>query len=106
MPVTSDSVRGSGNPIAPGGPTTNPGREPFAPCRRNPKPAQICRDPADAGLPRGQTPAQLAGAAASVANGLLSFRNNALHADWSKVDVATVQSCHALVERLLLEHYS
>ena len=46
------------------------------------------------------------GAALSTASGYLKFRNDALHADWSKIDAATVQSCLAFVEGLLLQHFS
>ena len=48
----------------------------------------------------------LAGATLSTAAGYLKFRNDALHADWSNVDAATVQSCLAFVEGLLLQHFS
>lgn len=48
----------------------------------------------------------LQGAPLSTALGYLKFRNDALHADWSKIDRAVVGSCLAFVEGLLLKHFS
>jgi hypothetical protein len=48
----------------------------------------------------------LVGASVSSAVGYLKFRNDALHADWSAVQAATISSCLAFVEGLLLEHFS
>ena len=48
----------------------------------------------------------LAGAGLSTASGYLKFRNDALHADWSRIDAATIQSCLAFVEGLLLYYFS
>jgi hypothetical protein len=42
----------------------------------------------------------------SLANTLLKFRNDSLHADWQKVQQAQVESCLALTESLLREHFS
>jgi len=53
-----------------------------------------------------KTSGALAGAAVSTATGHLRFRNDSLHADWTKVQVATVNSCMAFVEGLLREHFS
>jgi hypothetical protein len=36
----------------------------------------------------------------------LNFRNRALHADWEKIDRTSVGSALALVEELLLKHFS
>jgi hypothetical protein len=36
----------------------------------------------------------------------LKFRNDALHADWKKVDRSQVQSCLAFVEELLTKHFA
>jgi hypothetical protein len=48
----------------------------------------------------------LAGASVSTANGYLKFRNDALHADWQHLQPATISSCLAFVEALLVEHFS
>jgi len=42
----------------------------------------------------------------SIAQGYLSFRNHALHAEWDKIDRTAVGSALALVEELLLKHFS
>ena len=46
------------------------------------------------------------GATVSVANSYLSFRNRALHADFSNVDRPEVQSVLSFTEELLLKHFS
>jgi hypothetical protein len=48
----------------------------------------------------------LVGSSVATAAGYLKFRNDALHADWNSVSAATVSSCLAFVEGLLLEHFS
>lgn len=52
----------------------------------------------DAGVLRGGT--------VSLANTMLKFRNDSLHADWTLVARAQVESCVALTESLLTEHFS
>ena len=42
----------------------------------------------------------------SLANSMLKFRNDSLHADWQQVHRAQVESCLALTESLLREHFS
>lgn len=42
----------------------------------------------------------------SIAQSYLSFRNNALHADWGKVERASIVSVLGFVEQLLLKHFS
>jgi len=42
----------------------------------------------------------------SIAQGYLSFRNHALHAEWDKIDRTAVGSALAFVEELLLKHFS
>lgn len=42
----------------------------------------------------------------SIVVGHLNFRNRALHADWDKIDRTSVGSALALVEELLLKHFS
>ncbi len=46
------------------------------------------------------------GAQVGIAQSYLSFRNRALHAEWDKIDHASVQSCLAFVEALLSKHFS
>jgi hypothetical protein len=46
------------------------------------------------------------GAPFTTAQSYLKFRNDALHADWGKIDHAVVGSCIAFVEHLLLKHFS
>jgi hypothetical protein len=46
------------------------------------------------------------GGAISLANSMLKFRNDSLHADWQQVTRAQVESCLALTESLLREHFS
>lgn len=48
----------------------------------------------------------LKGAQVSTALGYLPFRNDALHADWDKIEQSTVHSCLSFVEQLLLIHFS
>lgn len=48
----------------------------------------------------------LQGAQVGIANSYLSFRNKALHAQWDKVDRASVASVLGFVEGLLLQHFS
>jgi hypothetical protein len=48
----------------------------------------------------------LRGGALSQANSTLKFRNDSLHADWGQVTSAQVESCLALTESLLTEHFS
>lgn len=48
----------------------------------------------------------LQGAAVSTASGYLKFRNDALHADWEKLDREVVASCLAFTEGLLLKHFA
>jgi hypothetical protein len=48
----------------------------------------------------------LRGAPLSTAQGYLKFRNDALHADWSRLDRAVVGSCLTFVQELLLAHLS
>ena len=42
----------------------------------------------------------------SLATSMLKFRNDSLHADWQQVTRAQVESCLALTEALLIEHFS
>lgn len=42
----------------------------------------------------------------SIAQAYLPFRNNALHADWSKIERASVVAVVGFVEQLLLKHFS
>lgn len=48
----------------------------------------------------------LVGPAFTTAQGYLTFRNHALHADWSKLNGALVGSLIAFVEGLVLQHFS
>lgn len=48
----------------------------------------------------------LEGASYSTAQSYLKFRNDALHADWDKLDLDVIGSCIAFVEHLLLKHFS
>jgi hypothetical protein len=48
----------------------------------------------------------LEGAPFTTAQGYLKFRNDALHADWAKLDAPVIGSCIAFVEHLLLKHFS
>jgi hypothetical protein len=41
-----------------------------------------------------------------IAQSYLKFRNDALHADWNKIDRTSVHSVLAFVEQLLLKHFS
>ena len=47
----------------------------------------------------------LEGAPFTTGQGYLKFRNDALHADWSKLNSAVVGSCIAFVEALLTKHF-
>ncbi len=40
-----------------------------------------------------------------IAQSYLSFRNHALHAEWDKIDRASVNSALAFVEQLLIKHF-
>jgi hypothetical protein len=42
----------------------------------------------------------------TIAGGYLNFRNNALHADWDKLERESVASVLAFVQELLLKHFS
>jgi hypothetical protein len=46
------------------------------------------------------------GSQVGIAQGYLNFRNNALHADWKKIDRESIQSVLGFVEGLLLKHFS
>lgn len=48
----------------------------------------------------------LKGGSISLANSMLKFRNDSLHADWSQVTRAQVESCLSLTSSLLAEHFS
>ena len=48
----------------------------------------------------------LVGTEVSIAQSYLSFRNRALHADWTKIELPAVHSVLAFVEQLLLKHFS
>jgi hypothetical protein len=48
----------------------------------------------------------LKGGEVAVAVGFLKFRNDSLHADWTKVTRAQVESCIAFLEGLILKHFS
>ena len=47
----------------------------------------------------------LEGPQLQIARGYLKFRNDSLHADWDKVEMASVQSALGFVEELLLKHF-
>jgi hypothetical protein len=47
----------------------------------------------------------LKGGTVSLANSMLKFRNDSLHADWQLVSRAQVESCLALTESLLRDHF-
>jgi len=49
---------------------------------------------------------QLMGAQLTIAQGYLKFRNDALHADWQKLERASVVSVIGFVEQLILKHFS
>lgn len=42
----------------------------------------------------------------SLANSMLKFRNDSLHADWQQVTKAQIESCLSLTEALLVAHFS
>lgn len=48
----------------------------------------------------------LQGAALSSGQSFLKFRNDALHADWEKIDYVAIGTCMAFVEGLLVKHFS
>jgi hypothetical protein len=48
----------------------------------------------------------LQGAQVGVAQSYLGFRNKALHAKWTEVDLSSVQSALAFTEQLLLKHFA
>ncbi|MGH9256756.1 MAG: hypothetical protein ACRD3C_19520 [Vicinamibacterales bacterium] len=48
----------------------------------------------------------LEGAQFGIGQSYLQFRNDAMHADWSKVDGPAVSSCIGFVEQLVLKHFS
>jgi hypothetical protein len=48
----------------------------------------------------------LKGGEVTTALGYLKFRNDSLHADWTKVERTQVASCLAFVEALLVKHFS
>ena len=42
----------------------------------------------------------------TIAQGYLKFRNDALHADWEKIEQPSIDSVLAFTERLILDHFS
>lgn len=48
----------------------------------------------------------LKGGEVGTAQSYLKFRNDSLHADWTKVQQSQVQSCTAFLEVLLVKHFS
>lgn len=48
----------------------------------------------------------LVGAQFGTVQAQLQFRNDALHADWQKIDVVGIKTVIALVQELLLKHFS
>ena len=48
----------------------------------------------------------LEGASYTITQGYLKFRNDALHADWSKIGRPAVESCIGFAEGLLRDHFS
>jgi hypothetical protein len=48
----------------------------------------------------------LKGGEVGTAQSYLKFRNDALHADWAKVQKSQVNSCTAFIEVLLVKHFS
>jgi hypothetical protein len=48
----------------------------------------------------------LKGSQVGVVQSHFQFRNDAMHADWSKIDVVGVKTVMALVQELLLKHFS
>jgi hypothetical protein len=47
----------------------------------------------------------LQGSQVGIAQSFLNFRNNSLHADWDKIEKASVESVLGFVEQLLLKHF-
>jgi hypothetical protein len=48
----------------------------------------------------------LKGSQVGVIQSHFQFRNEAMHADWDKIDVVGVRTVIALVQELLLKHFS
>jgi hypothetical protein len=48
----------------------------------------------------------LQGPQIGIAQSYLKFRNDALHADWAKIQAAAVASCIGFVEPLILQYFS
>ncbi len=48
----------------------------------------------------------LKGSQVGVVQSHFQFRNDAMHADWNKIDVVAVRTVMALVQELLLKHFS
>ena len=48
----------------------------------------------------------LKGAQVSIAQSYLPFRNDALHADWGKIERESIMSVLGFVEELLVKHFS
>jgi len=48
----------------------------------------------------------LKGSQVGVVQSHFQFRNDAMHADWNKIDVVSVKTVMALVQELLLKHFS
>ena len=46
------------------------------------------------------------GGEVGTAQSFLKFRNDSLHADWTKVTRVQVESCTAFIEAILLKHFS
>lgn len=66
--------------------------------RDRPKLEAVLAELKNAGVLKGGTP--------SLANAMLKFRNDSLHANWQLVSRAQVESCLALTDSLLTEHFS
>ncbi len=48
----------------------------------------------------------LEGPQVAIAQSYLKFRNDALHADWNKIDTPSIHSILGFVEHLLVKHFS
>jgi hypothetical protein len=48
----------------------------------------------------------LEGPQVGIASAYLKFRNDALHADWAKIDRASIESALGFVEQLLFKHFA
>jgi hypothetical protein len=57
-------------------------------------------------LLRLKTAGILKGSQVGVVQSHFQFRNDAMHADWNKIDVVSVKTVMALVQELLLKHFS